>query len=176
MREGRGECRVPVSSEYDEMAPDYERVMLRAQAGPIKLTPYPPNCRPPWRAPHLKLTDYPGFRAARAAPLAQVKGRGVQFRFRANRTLAYPGGSGIDSLRQILLASRFAISEWRGIASACPVWGFSHKLCSLPSLRTTQPCRRRCRRRPSRFIRRSQVPAWHPAVSSATIPLACAPE
>jgi len=38
MREGRGDCRVQISSEYDEMAPDYECVMPHAQAGPIKLT------------------------------------------------------------------------------------------------------------------------------------------
>ena len=32
-----------------------------------------------------------------------------------------PGGSGMDSLRQILLASRSEISTWRGTASAWPV-------------------------------------------------------
>jgi hypothetical protein len=33
----------------------------------------------------------------------------------------YPGGSGIESLRQILFARRLAISAWRGTASAWPV-------------------------------------------------------
>jgi hypothetical protein len=32
--------------------------------------------------------------------------------------------SGMDKLRQIFLASRFGISEWRGIASIAPVFGF----------------------------------------------------
>ena len=41
-----------------------------------------------------------------------------------------------------------------GTASACPVCGFSQSACSLPSLRNTQPCRRRCRRNFSRFIQR----------------------
>jgi len=54
--------------------------------------------------------------------------------------------------------------------------GLSHRLCSLPSRRTTQPCRRRCRSSPSRFIRRSQGPVRCPAESSATIPPAYAQE
>lgn len=33
----------------------------------------------------------------------------------------YPGGSGIESFRQILFARRLPISEWRGTASAWPV-------------------------------------------------------
>jgi hypothetical protein len=57
----------------------------------------------------------------------------------------YPGGSGSESLRHILFESKLEISACLGTASACPVWGFSQSGCSLPSLRSTQPCRRRWR-------------------------------
>src|ERR1700680_1241167 len=49
----------------------------------------------------------------------------------------YPCGSGIESLRQILLARTLEISAWRGTASAWPVCGFSQSECSLLSLRNT---------------------------------------
>jgi type IV secretion system protein TrbF len=42
-------------------------------------------------------------------------------------------GSGIERLRQIFAASRFAISLCRGTASTAPVAGLHHRECALPS-------------------------------------------
>jgi hypothetical protein len=58
-----------------------------------------------------------------------------------------------------------------GTASAWPVCGFSQSECSLPSRRNTQPWRRRCRSRPSRFIRPRRVPEPHRVAERAgTLP------
>ncbi len=74
----------------------------------------------------------------------------------------HPGGSGSESLRQILFESKLEISACLGTASACPVCGFSQSECSLLSLRSTQPCRRRWRSNFSRFIQALQVPVSRP--------------
>ena len=55
-----------------------------------------------------------GARGCGRLRICQIKSELIQLIL----AFTYPGGSGIDSLRQILFARRFAISEWRGIASA----------------------------------------------------------
>jgi hypothetical protein len=75
-----------------------------------------------------------------------------------NPTTLQPGGSGIESFRQIFLASRFEISGCLGTASAWPVWGFSQR---LPSRRNMQPCHRRWRRSACCFIRLQPDPYPH---------------
>ena len=59
----------------------------------------------------------------------------------------HPGiqGTGTFSARQILRASKFETSGWRGIASMCPVLGSHQSSCSLPCRLRKQPFRRKWR-------------------------------
>jgi len=61
---------------------------------------------------------------------------------------------GTDSRRQILRISDFGISVWGGTASTTPVLGFDQSEWDAPSRLRQQPCLRKCRRRPTRFMAR----------------------
>jgi hypothetical protein len=67
--------------------------------------------------PPAKLSTAPEARVFRLTSIAKTTARGIAEAL----DRLYPGGSGIESLRQILFAKRLAISPWRGTASAWPV-------------------------------------------------------
>lgn len=77
----------------------------------------------------------------------------VQFTCNAVARCYDPIG-GTDSRRQILRTRGFGISVWRGTASTTPVPGFDQSESDAPSRLRYQPCLRRCRSRPTRFIAR----------------------